>query len=233
MSSSPEVVGESDDDFDVDSVIDDLENSFEIDFDSFVRDQANLDKLLAHGWRLTQDRDRAADLVQEAIARGFTELASKPRHVGKFIRYIQTAMANLCIDQSRRQATAQKAGNYGDSLTPDWHTDGSNADDEADIDLLIEGHRLSVNLRLPEDYAIAGEARAAIEAAIAHLTPSQQVVAQLTLGLHPEFPDITFSQSEIADLLQIPIDRVKPRWRYGLPTLRLNLETFWNDWKQS
>ncbi|TFD43811.1 sigma-70 family RNA polymerase sigma factor [Cryobacterium sp. TMT2-10] len=217
----------------VDALIEELEvdfheaNQVQVTFKEFISDGANRGKLLAYGWRLTGDRDETADLIQQVMVTALHELRARPRYVGEFVSLIRRAMYNKFIEQIRKKARDKARGDYGDSL------DEILEDTNNEFDVVDVRHGLRRGLWRPEERAVASEAQLQIWKAISQLLPQQQVVVTLALGLHPDRRNEPLSQTQIAEYLNIPVDLVKRRWRYALPTLRFYLETFWNDWKNS
>ncbi len=225
---------ESAEETDEGAAIDALEVEFEelsresIQVDAFLSDKDQVRKLLKFGWKLTRNADEAMELAHDAIAKSLTSLRTEPRPPGMIIKFLKTTMLRTHFTQLRAKKRARDYGDHGDGL-PTLRDDG----EEGSVDLRDDSHGLPSGVSLQEACVLREDIDNRIVAAVRKLPTDQQHVVALALGLHMKYPHRCFTQTEIADFLGIPQDRVKSRWRQGLVSLRASLGPFWDDWKKS
>jgi RNA polymerase sigma-70 factor (ECF subfamily) len=146
--------------------------------------------------RLTGDRARAEDLLQEAWMR---VIGAAPRWEprARFRTWLYTVARNLAADEARRAAFRRTEP-----------LDGAGADGERRL-----GGALQADGPLPDRAAASGELRGKLAAALAALPVEQREVFVLR-----EQAGVPFA--EIAAITGAPEPTVKSRMRYALEGLR-------------
>lgn len=215
------------------AAIDELEIVYEklsrepVEVDVFLDDEVQLKKLISFGWKLTRDSEAAMELAHEAIAKSLPKLRGDPLPPGKIVKYLKRTMINTHYTQLRKKRRERDRGYYGDGLTV--RVDGK----EESIDVKDDSHGLPAGVSLQEASMMRHDLEERIVSAMRKLPVDQQNVLALALGLHKDYPDRFFTQTEIAKFLGITLDLVKSRWRQGTASVRASLEDFWDDWKRS
>lgn len=157
--------------------------------------------------RILNERQLAEDALQEVFVRVWEKAGTYEPARGQFATWLMGITRNLCIDQLRRlRARPQTA----DSASPE---------DEN----LLEEMTPDAGVDVPEA-AAANAAAALVRRAIAHLSPEQRLVIELSYFRG-------FTRREIAKKLRLPEGTVHTRARLALQNLRQQLTAQGLNWE--
>ena len=157
------------------------------------------DKLFQLGYRMTDNRQEAEDVVQETFLRVFRNLDRYDENQ-KFSTWIFRIATNLCIDRLRKRKIT-------------YSLDAESTEHEG-----LDGYAmLPGDERTPESELMLSETQRLVRDAIAALPVKYKSVMVLRY-MHD------LSLQEIADILEIPVTTVKTRAHRGREFMRKKLE---------
>lgn len=152
----------------------------------------------------TGSSSRAEELTQEIFFR-VVRRAPAYEPTARFRTWLYTIARNICIDESRRPERGRVS-----SLDEPISEDGTTTRGDAVRDTTV---------RPADDEPIRGQFRVKLLAELEKLPPEQREVFELRVFAELRFP-------EIAQMLGLPLETVKARYRYGCQRLRASLSEY-------